>query len=234
MLNSDQWTETIDAYLNGSMSAEDIRTFENALTLQPELKTALASQKLIRKGLEKRGKAEMKQLFKQFHQEMLEETNFVAETSSPNTANTPAQAKVVALQTRNRYTTFAIAASVVLLVGIGLAIFFNQHKEATNIASNQKITKIEYIENTEAQGFAPVTSTGKDYKTLILMKTDTYDKTHYEFIHRDTVTLFSNTLNPEKDNLQLIFDSQTNSYKLNINGKMHEIEQGFKGVKELK
>jgi hypothetical protein len=41
-------------------------------------------------------------------------------------------------------------------------------------------------------------------------------------------------LNPEKDNLQLIFDSQTNSYKLNINGKMHEIEQGFKGVKELK
>jgi len=223
MLNFDELTDSIDDYLSGAMSAEDIKKFESALLVQPELQKAVAAQRLVRKGLQRHGKAEMKQLFKQFHADMLEETQ-------PQEVVT----QVVAFEGR-RYAMIAIAASVILCLGIGFAIFFDKHKEATNIAQNQEVTKIEYIEqNSDALGFATPTTTGKDYKTLILMKTDTYDKPHYEFIHRDTITLFSNSLNPQKDVLQLLFDSQTSSYKLNINGKLHEIEQGFKGVKELK
>lgn len=235
MLNSEHLTETIDAYLNGTMSVEDINIFENALTEQPELKRAVATQKLVRIGLKQSGKVATKNLFKQFHAEMLKEEmangqNYLQENSTQENST-----KVVAFDNRRRYTIISIAASVILCFGIGLAVFFNNHKEAQNIADNQQVTKIEYIEqNSDAQGYAPITSTGKDYKTLILMKTYTYDKTHYEFIHRDTITLFSNSLNPQKDNLQLIFDSQTNIYKLSINAKIYEIEQGFKGVKELK
>ena len=239
MLNSEHLTETIDAYLNGTMSVEDINIFENALTEQPELKHAMAAQKLIRFGLKQSGKVATKNLFKQFHAEMLEEEqanemangqNYLQENSTQENST-----KVVVFDNRRRYTIISIAASVILCLGVGLAVFFNNHKEAQNIAENQQVTKIEYIEqNSDAQGFAPLTSTGKDYKTLILMKTDTYDKPHYEFIHRDTITLFSNSLNPQKDNLQLIFDNQTNVYKLSINAKVYEIEQGFKGIKELK
>jgi hypothetical protein len=224
MLNPDQLTDYIDDYLNGTMSVGDISVFESALRTQPELKKDVAAQKLIRKGLKQYGKAEMKTLFKQFHTEMLEENELEAEA-------TP-----VVFETRRRNTMFVIAASVALFLVVGIAIIFSgNNKDANNIAANQEVTKIEYVEqNTEVHGFATPNSTGKDYKTLILMKSDTYEKPHYEFIHRDTITLFSNSLNPKKDNLQLLFDSQTNTYKLNINGKIHEIEQGFKGVKELK
>lgn len=235
MLNSEHLTETIDAYLNGTMSVEDINIFENALTEQPELKKAVAAQKLVRIGLKQSGKVATKKLFKQFHAEMLkEEQSDEIMHDLISLQENPAKV-VVSFDSRRRYAIMSIAASVIICVGIGFAIFFNNHKEAQNIADNQQVTKIEYIEqNSDAQGYAPVTSTGKDYKTLILMKTDTYDKPHYEFIHRDTITLFSNSLNPQKDNLQLIFDSQTNIYKLSINAKIYEIEQGFKGVKELK
>lgn len=234
MLNSEHLTETIDAYLNGTMSVEDINIFENALTEQPELKRAVTAQKLVRIGLKQSGKVATKNLFKQFHAEMLKEEqsdeithDLISLQENPT--------KVVVFDSRRRYGIISIAASVIICVGIGFAIFFNNHKEAQNIADNQQVTKIEYIEqNSDEQGFAPITSTGKDYKTLILMKTDTYDKPHYEFIHRDTITLFSNSLNPQKDNLQLIFDNQTNAYKLSINAKIYEIEQGFKGVKALK
>jgi hypothetical protein len=226
MLNTDEFIAMIDAYLDNSLSETEKSVFEQTLQANPALKKEVAAQKLVRKALKRSGQAEMQQLFRQFQAEMQEEQ--LTQTTSTNVRN-------LHLEKRRRYAVMAIAASVVLFLGIGFAFFLQNNKNNNNVAQNVSAHKIEYIEkNSEAMGFAGTNAAGADYKTLLVTKSETYLKTHYEFIHRDTIMLFSNELNPAKDKLQLIFDSQNSQYSLRVNGNTYQIEQGFKGVKELK
>lgn len=221
MLNPDELTDSIDAYLSGTMSEEDKKIFEMACKEQPHIKEQLEIQRVVRDSMKKSAKNATKQLFKQWHQEM-QETPTVA---LPNhTVSRPNSFRL--------YRWAAIAASVALLLVTGIFVF--QKNDNNSFADAKSVIKVEYMEqNVDTYGFANSEQKGSDYKYILLLPTQTYDKPHYEFIHRDTLVLFSNELKPEKDKFKILYDGQKNSYELNINGKSHNIEFGFRGVKPL-
>ncbi len=224
MLTQDNLTEWIDNYLDKTLSVEELSIFEEYIVNHPETKKAIAAQKLVREALRKNSRAALKAQLKQVHTEMLEENNTVPFVTRTNT------------EKNRRYLLAGAAAVIFLMVAVGVYQFTNPIDDQGNlVATHQKVVKIEYVEqNSEAQGFAGTTTTGKDYKTLVLRHTDTYDKPHYEFISPDTITLFSNNLNPMQQKIQLQYDNATNTYKLLIGGQAFEVEQGFKGIRELK
>ncbi len=230
MLNHDDFIAKIDAYLDHNLSADDLVLFEQTLQANPTLKKEIAAQRLVRKSLQRTGQAEMRQLFKQFQAELQTENSPLVDENG-----TKGKVKQLHTEQKRRYALLAVAASIAIFIGIGVVFWFTDKPEQATFAQNLSTHKIEYIEqNGETMGYAGTGSEGKDYKTLLFSKSETYDKPHYEFVHRDTILLFSNSLSPAKDNLQLVYDSQQNKYFLRINGKPHEVEQGFKGVKELK
>jgi hypothetical protein len=224
MLTQDNLTEWIDNYLDKTLSTEELSSFEDYIANHPETKKAIAAQKLVREALRKNSRATLKAQLKQVHTEMLQENNAIPLHTRTNT------------EKNRRYLLVGAAAVVLLMVAVGVYQFTNPIDDQGNlVATHQKVFKIEYVEqHTEAQGFAGEGTTGKDYKTLVLRHTDTYDKPHYEFIHPDTITLFSNNLNPTQQKIQLQYDTPSNSYKLVIDGQAFEVEQGFKGIRELK
>jgi hypothetical protein len=224
MLTQDNLTEWIDNYLDKTLSVEELSIFEDYVVNHPETKKAIAAQKLVREALRKNGRATLKAQLKQVHTEMLQENNAVPFYTHSTTEN------------KRRYLLVGAAAAIFLMVAVGVYLFTNPiEKQGNLVATHQKIVKIEYLEqNNEAQGFAGDGTTGKDYKTLVLRHTNTYDKPHYEFISPDTITLFSNNLDPTQQKIQLQYDNATNTYKLLIDGQAFEVEQGFKGIRELK
>jgi len=225
MLNSDELTDNIDAYLSGTMSEEDKKSFELACKEQPHIKEQLEIQRVVRNSMKKSAKNATKQLFKQWHQEMQETSEETPTIALPT--HTVSRTNSFRL-----YRWAAIAASVTVLLVTGIFVF--QENDDNSFADAKSVIKVEYVEqNVESYGFADSETKGSDYKYIMLLPTQTYDKPHYEFIHRDTLVLFSNELKPEKDKFKIVYDGQKNSYELNINGKSHNVEFGFKGVKPL-
>jgi hypothetical protein len=226
MLNPDELTDNIDAYLNGSLSDDDRKVFENLIQTQSFVKEQLALQKVVRESMEKSAKKATKQLFQNWHQEMQTEPS-VIQTVHHNTV------KFTTQQTNFRmYKWLAIAASITLFLLTG--IFVAQKDSKDSFADSKSFIKVEYEEqNVDMYGYANTENKGGDYKYIMLLPTNTYTKPHYEFVHRDTLVLFSNDLKAEKDQFKILYDGQTNKYELFINGTKHQIEYGFRGVKAL-
>jgi hypothetical protein len=241
LINDENITELIDAYLDGRMSAEDVQAFEAEIKQNTNRYAELQAQKAVRKNMITQGRKQLKMKLKSFHQEMLEENKA---TENENRGKEvfikqaqPSEETLVKpiIFSYNRKVTFAIAAAVVLLVVSSLVFFAYNEQEQDKLAMQGRHYKLEMRDlQAQALGIAkqdqhlPLSTS-----IHLLVKGDEVYNFHYQFTNADTITIFSKYISPEKSKMYLEHDSVKNSYTLVMDGKRYPLERGFIDVNPL-
>ncbi|QIP16284.1 hypothetical protein G8759_28405 [Spirosoma aureum] len=146
---SDELLEQIGAYLSGKLSAEEKDRFDDRLAIDPLLQQEVAIQRELKQGL---SFLAQKDRFKQLHAD-LDKRGLLNEiqsgTSEPNRTDLPIPDTKLApfperpqtLQRSFRYgwASWAMAASVVLVLGIGWVLYRNQTQKQDELAKNERI-----------------------------------------------------------------------------------------------
>jgi hypothetical protein len=241
LINDENITELIDAYLDGRLSAEEVREFEAEMKQNPNVYAELQAQKAVRKNMVIQGRKQLKIKLRSFHQEMLEENK--ATTSADKGKEVflkqahPSEdlLKKPVIFLYNRKVIFGIAAALTLLIVSSLTFFVYNEKKQEEIAMQGKYYKLEMKDlQAQALGFTKqdqehTLSTSID----LLVKGDEVYHFHYQFTNTDTLTIFSKYLNPNESKMYLEHDSQKNAYTLIIDDKRYPIEWGFIDINPL-
>lgn len=110
--------EEIENYFEGKLSLEDRLLFEAKLEANPELVAEFELYKQIRGAIVEKGKEDLKNKFALIDKE-LEDKN----------------AAVIPISKKKDYRMLAIAASVILIVGIALFFYLNKKNDYSQLAS---------------------------------------------------------------------------------------------------
>jgi hypothetical protein len=241
LINEENITEIIDAYLDGRLNTEEAHQFEVEMKQNPNLYAELQAQKAVRKNMIQRGRKQLKIKLKTFHEEMLsEQTATVSEDKgkeiflkqsppSEESLNKP----IIFLY--NRKAIFAVAAALTLLIISSLSFFIYNENKQEKLAMQGKYYKLEMKDlQAQAMGIAKqdqqhTLSTSID----LLVKGDEVYHFHYQFTDTDTLTIFSKYLNPNTSKMYLEYDSQKNYYTLIIDEKRYPLERGFIDINPL-
>ncbi|QHV96147.1 anti-sigma factor [Spirosoma endbachense] len=146
---SDELLEQIGAYLSGKLSAEEKDRFDDRLAIDSLLQQEVAIQRELKQGL---SFLAQKDRFKQVHAD-LDKRGLLSEipsvTSQPNRTDSPIPDTKSTPFSRNldiprrsfRYgwASWAMAASVVLVLGIGWVLYRNQTQKQDELAQNERI-----------------------------------------------------------------------------------------------
>ncbi|HEY8388119.1 MAG TPA: tetratricopeptide repeat protein [Parasegetibacter sp.] len=123
--------ERIERYLLNEMSAGEISTFETELNQQPALRELVEEHRLLLIGIKEAGLTEK---LNEFHQEIFE-NNTGTQVSSEETGS-----KILKTYSSTRSTvrkfivrSWLVAASLILLAGIGIWWFFNTQNNYSKI-----------------------------------------------------------------------------------------------------
>lgn len=180
--------EEIENYFEGKLSLEDKLLFEAKLESNPELADELNLYKQIRSAIVEKGNNDLKNKFALADEEL-------------------DIATIVSINKKTNYKVLAIAASVILVVGVSIFFFLNGKKDYTQLA-------IKYY---EAEKGLPVEMgpTSKFDKLMNLYKLGNYTDAQRELdelfknnSNNDTLLYFSAVVNDElKD-----YDSAISGY----------------------
>lgn len=242
LINDENMSEIIDAYLDGRLDEGEVREFEAEMKRNTNLYAELQAQKVVRKNMITQGRKQLKMKLKTFHQEMLEEDKaskgadkgkelFIKQVQpSEETLYRP----VIFLY--NRKAIFAIAVALTLLVMSSLAFFIYNENKQEALAMQGKFYKIEMRDlQAEAMGIAKQEQHQPLSTSInLLVKGDEVYHFHYQFTDTDTLTIFSKYLDPTSSKMYLEHDSQKKLYTLIIDGKRYPLERGFIDVNPLK
>ncbi|TAH18969.1 MAG: hypothetical protein EAZ08_09920 [Cytophagales bacterium] len=237
LINDDNKSELIDAYLDGRMSTEDVAAFAIELKNDADLRVEVQAQKAVRKSMVLQGRKEMKLKLKAFHAEMQEENN--SENANKEAimrsigvgGKTEEKVKPVIFSYRSK-TMYAIAAAVVVLMVSSIAFFAYREQKQDALAKQGKVYKIEMKDLGQvAMSFAGKESPVSTSLVLFLKGDDKYNF-HYQFT--DTLTIFSKYLDPANANIYVEHDAGKKTYLLIIDGKRYPLERGFIDINPLK
>jgi hypothetical protein len=146
---SDELLEQIGAYLSGKLSAEEKDRFHDRLAIDPLLQQEVAIQQELKQGL---SFLAQKDRFKQLHAD-LDKRGLLSEiqsgTSEPNRTDSPIPDTKATPFSKNLETprqsfrygwaSWAMAASIVLVLGIGWVLYRNQTQKQDELAQNERI-----------------------------------------------------------------------------------------------
>ena len=156
---SEELLEQIGTYLSDRMTPVEKADFENRLRNDESLRQEVATQREIKQGL---AFLAQKQRFKTLHSDLekrglLKDEALKPETDESQQAETP----IMALPTgrtelRQRWSYFSAAASVLLLVGLGWALFQNWSDKQALMAQNKKSFDTYFSPVPKPQPVAPL------------------------------------------------------------------------------
>ena len=239
LINEENITEIIDAYLDGRLNTEEIQEFEAEMKQNTNLYAELQAQKVVRKNMVIQGRKQLKIKLKSFHQEMLAESRAISnedkvkEVFIKQTQSSEENLARPVIFLYNRKAIFGIAVALALLIISSLSFFIYNETKQEELAMQGKYYKLEMKDlQAQAMGIAKqdqqhTLSTSID----LLVKGDEVYHFHYQFT--DTLTIFSKYLNPDKSKMYLEYDSQKNNYTLIIEGKRYPLERGFIDINPL-
>lgn len=109
--------EEIESYFEGKLSPEDKLLFEAKLESNPELVAEFKLYKDIRSAIVEKGKEDLKNKFAMADKELDE------------------GARVIPINKKTNYKILAIAASIILVVGLSIFFFLNKKNDYSQLAS---------------------------------------------------------------------------------------------------
>ncbi|GAB4476405.1 MAG: hypothetical protein OHK0057_25030 [Thermoflexibacter sp.] len=235
LINDENKTDIIDAYLDGRLSGADVQELENKLKIDSDLRAEVQAQKAVRKYLIQKGRAELKAKLKMFHKEMLatqQETTEAKEVflTFPNKEEV-AKNKPVIFST-NRKVNFAIAAAVIVLIISIFSILPPSGQKSETLIAEGKTYQIELRElGQKSEGFAGQEISVADSITLLIKESNKYTF-HYQFT--ETLTIYSQYLDPNVSKILVEHDAEKNTYTLVVDDKRYPLERGFIDINPLK
>jgi hypothetical protein len=239
LINEDNKTELIDAYLDGRLNKDELREFEDKLKIDSDLRGEIQAQRAVRRYIVQKGRVELKNKLKQFHQEMLgadqnleKDTKEVFLTPQSKEKGELIKNKPVIFST-NRRVNFAIAAAIiVLIVSIFAIINPTQPPHSDGLLAGGKVFQIELKQlNQQSAGIAGNEIPISDSLTLIIKESDQYTF-HYQFTKE--LTIYAQYLDPNLSKVFVEHDSEKNIYTLVVDGKRYLLERGFIDINPLK
>jgi hypothetical protein len=242
LINDENSTEVIDAYLDGRLDAVQIVEFETELKSNQELRMEMQAQKAVRKNMVLHGRIQLKMKLKELHQEMLDEINTIEEKQgkevflkTTENENSETILKRPAIFSYRSRTMYAIASAVLVLMVSTFALLNYRENKLNELAMQGKAYKVEMKELEQtALGFGGQESPVSDSLVLFIKGDEKYNF-HYQFT--DTLTIFSKYLNPEVEQIYLehhTTPAQSETYTLVIDGKRYPLERGFIDINPLK
>lgn len=235
LINDDNKSELVDAYLDGRMSTEDVAAFATEMKNNSDLLMEVQAQKAVRKNMILQGRKELKLKLKTFHAEMQEESN--SESANKEAVIRSITAKVdekekPAIFSYRSKTMYAIAAAVIVLLVSSVAFFAYREQKQDALAKQGKAYKIEMKDLGQvAMSFAGKESPVSTSLVLFLKGDDKY---HFHYQFTDTLTIFSKYLDPANANIYVEHDTGKKTYLLIIDGKRYPLERGFIDINPLK
>lgn len=229
LVNDENKTELVDAYLDGRLGGEELAIFETELKSNSDLRVEVQAQRAVRKNMVMQGRKELKIKLKTFHEEMLAENVALKNVSMRSTG---ADAGTSIIFSFNRKTLYAVAAAVVVLIVSTFAFLTYRNSKQDEIAKQGKTYKIEMKDLGQVvMSFGGKESLVSD-SLVLFVKTDDKYNFHYQFT--DTLTIFSTYLDPTSENIYVEHDAKKKTYLLIIDGKRYPLERGFVDINPLK
>lgn len=230
LVNDENKTELVDAYLDGRLGSDEVLGFETELKSNNDLRMEVQAQKAVRKNMVIQGRKELKIKLKALHEEMLAENRKESGLNEILMGSADA-GKTVAFSYR-RKTIYAVAAAMVVLVMCTFAFFSYQKNKQNELAKQGKVYKIEMKDLGQVvMSFGGKESLVSDSLVLFVKGDDKYDF-HYQFT--DTLTIFSSSIDPMSENIYVEHDTTKKSYLLIIDGKRYPLERGFIDINPLR
>ncbi len=235
LINNENKTDIIDAYLDGRLSEVDAQELENRLKTDSDLRAEIQAQKAVRKYLIQKGRAELKAKLKMFHKEMLATQHETTESQEVFLAFSNkeeiAKNKPVIFAT-NRKVNFAIAAAVIVLIISIFAILPPSGQTNKNLVAEGRTYQIELRElGQKSDGFAGREIPVSDSITLLIKESDKYTF-HYQFT--ETLTIYAKHLDPHTSKIFIEHDAEKNTYTLLVDEKRYPLERGFIDINPLR
>lgn len=233
LVNDENKTELVDAYLDGRLDSDEVVGFETELKSNNDLRMEVQAQKAVRKNMVIQGRKELKIKLKALHEEMLAENRNGSGVKEMLIGNAYASdaGKSTAFSYR-RKTIYAVAAAIIVLITCTFAFFSYQKNKQNELAKEGKVYKIEMKDLGQVvMSFGGKESFVSDSLVLFVKGDDKYDF-HYQFT--DTLTIFSSSLDPMSENIYVEHDAAKKSYLLIIDGKRYPLERGFIDINPLK
>ncbi len=240
LINEENSTEMIDAYLDGRLDAAQTAEFEIELKSNQELRMEMQAQKAVRKNMVLQGRMQLKMKLKALHQEMLDENTTTEEKQGrevfiKSVENDEVTLKRPAIFSYRSRTMYAIAAAVLVLM-VSTLTFLNYRENRQNeIAMQGKVYKVEMKD----LGQIVMNIAGREVPVsdslVLFIKGDEKYNFHYRFT--DTLTIFSKYLDPNVEKIYLehsALPEQSETYTLVIDGKRYPLERGFIDINPLK
>jgi hypothetical protein len=236
LINDENKTDIIDAYLDGRLSGTDIQELENRLKTDSDLRAEIQAQKAVRKYLIQKGRAELKVKLKMFHKEMLATQHETTESKEAlltfSNKEEVVKNKPVIFAT-NRKVNFAIAAAVIVLIISIFSILPPPSGQTNkNLVAEGRTYQIELRElGKKSEGFAGQEIPIADSITLLVKESNKYDF-HYQFT--ETLTIYAKHLDPYISKIFVEHDAGKNTYTLVVDEKRYPLERGFIDINPLK
>lgn len=232
LVNDENKTELVDAYLDGRLGSDEVVGFETELKSNNDLRMEVQAQKAVRKNMVIQGRKELKIKLKVLHEEMLAENRDGSGVKDLLMGNYASDAGKSAAFSYRRKTIYAVAAAVIVLIASVFAFVSYQGSKQSEIAKQGKTYKIEMKDLGQVvMSFGGKESLVSDSLVLFVKGDDKYDF-HYQFT--DTLTIFSSSLDPMSGNIYVEHDTTKKSYLLIIDGKRYPLERGFIDINPLR
>jgi len=237
LINDDNRSELVDAYLDGRMRADDLLTFETELKSNTDLRMEVQAQKAVRKNIILQGRKELKVKLKTFHAEMLnesknEDANKEAVIYSIGGTAEKEESKKPAIFSYRSKTMYAIAAAVLVLMVSTFAFLTYREQQRDELAKQGKVYRIEMKDLGQVvMSFGGKESPVSDSLVLFVKGDDKYNF-HYQFT--DTLTIFSRYLDPSNEDIYVEHNAERKTYLLIMGGKRYPLERGFIDINPLK
>ena len=235
VINDENRTELVDAYLDGRLGSNELEVFEAQLNSNSDLRMEVQAQKAVRKNMVTQGRKDLKMKLKEFHQEMLAESKKETNTKEVflrpgHTSEEDVEKPVIFFH--NRKTMYAIAAAVIILMVSTFGILSYRENKQDELAKKGKFYKIEMKDLGQVvMSFGGKESLVSDSLVLFIKGDDKY---HFHYQFTDTLTIFSKYLDPTSEDVYVEHDAAKKTYLLIIGGKRYPLERGFIDINPLK